>query len=507
MQTSLTVGESPVRYGSQTPSRPNTPSDADTNITVRESTPPLPERRSARQVWYSTLGTALKTGLSKGATQTFSATTGALVGNVVKTGVGMAAASLGPVPVIVLGGAAIAYGGWKAGTRASEMMTARSDASSSGTGNGLSKCVDYALRLAPVVIPLGRAFITGCVTRSPMVAAACIGASLAGMVCSGVRDTLSAPLKGVLPESKLVDAQGAAMSEASMDKHQTWSTVVATALDGGLAMGGNSGLAPGLQGIVAPFDKTSEVIVYGALRGGFGLIQEGAKAITALGLGGRMDTVDGKGGQALRHNLFDEKGRQDTLNSIRDNCAMRLVVNSFAVETMTGLEDAIPGGNDPHGAMRYFTSLALGAGESRSTLVEQGRAGETRLKQIVEQVHTSESDSDDDALRPPSPASSLESARAGDALPDSKREAWGDTPQDKLYSELAALHLPAPFTLDDQHVTLQGVSHGMAEDYIVVHAPDGLTQRFRELCQSVEPGEQTYRIALHDAMGYLQPRP
>lgn len=504
---SLNPGNTSRLYGSQTPSRPNTPSDGDTVITVREGTPPLPERRSTSQVWCSSLGTALKTGIPKTATQTFSATTGALIGNVVKTGMGMAAASLGPGTVIVLGGAAIAYGGWKAGARASEMMSARSDASTSSTGNGLSKCVDYTLRLAPVVIPLGRAFITGCVTRSPMVAAACIGASLAGMVCSGVRDTLTAPFKGVLPESKLVDAQGGAMSEVQVDKHQTWSTVVATALDGGLAMGGNSGLAPNLQGLVAPFDKTDEVIVYGALRGGFGLIQEGAKAIAALALGGRMDTVDGKGMQAFRHNLFDEKGRQATQDSIRDNCAMRLVVNSFAVEAMTGLEDAIPGGKDPHGPTHYFTSLALGAGEARSTLVAQGWAGETRLNQIVGQVHTSESDSDDDVLRPPSPASSLESARASPALPDSKREAWGDTPQDKLFSDLAALRLPAPFTLDDQQVTLQGVSHGMAEDYIVVHAPDGLTQRFRELAQTVEPGEQTYRIAVRDVLGYLQPRP
>jgi hypothetical protein len=507
VQTSLTVGESHIRYGSQTPSRPNTPSDADTNITVREGTPPLPERRSTSQVWCSTLGTALKAGLSKVATQTFSATTGALIGNVVKTRMGMAAASLGPGTVIVLGGAAIAYGGWKAGARASEMMSARSDASTSGTGNGLSKCVDYTLRLAPVVIPLGRALIAGCVTGSPMVAAACIGASLAGMVCSGVRDTLTAPFRGVLPESKLVDAQGGAMSEVQVDKHQTWSTVVATALDGGLAMGGYSGLAPNLQGLVAPFDKTDEVIVYGALRGGFGLIQEGAKAIAALALGGRMDTVDGKGMQALRHNLFDEKGRQATQDSIRDNCAMRLVVNSFATEAMTGLEDAIPGGKDPHGPTHYFKSLALGAGEARSTFVEQARAGETKLNQIVGQVHTSDSDTDDDQLRPPTPVSSVESTRGSPALPDSKREAWGNTPADRLFSALAALQLPADCTLDGQHVTLQGVSHGVAEDYISVQAPDGLTQRFQELAEPVAGQEHTYRMALRDAMDYLQPRP
>ncbi len=388
MNNSLTIGITPACYDSRTPSRPDSPSGADTTITVREGSPPLPERRSTPQVWYSTLGTALKTGLSKAATQTFSATAGALVGSVVKTGIGMVAASLGPVPVIMVGGAAIAYGGWKAGARASEMMSARSDASSSGTGNGLSKCVDYTLRLAPVVIPLGRAFVTGCVTRSPVVAAACIGASLASMVCSGVRDTLTAPFRGVLPESRLVDTQGGAMSEAMMDKHQTWSTVVATALDGGLAMGGNSGLAPSLQGIVAPFDETGDVIVYGALRGGFGLIQEGAKAIAALGLGGRLDTVGGKGMQAFSHNLLDDKGRQDTLDSIRDNCSMRLVVNSFAVEAMTGLEDAIADGKDPHGAVRYFTSLALGAGESRSTFVEQGRTAESRLNRMMEQVES-----------------------------------------------------------------------------------------------------------------------
>lgn len=396
MQTSLTSGNLPVPYGGQTPSRPDTPCSCDGRITVREGASPLPERSSTPQAWSVTLGTALKTGLAKAATQTFTATTGALVGNLVKTGAGMAAASLGPASVIVVGGAAIAYGGWKAGARASELMNARSNAGSSGTGNGLSKCVDYALRLAPVVIPLGRAFITGCVTRSPVVAAACIGASLAGMVCSGMRDTLTAPFRGVLPESRLVDSKGGAMSEALVDKHQTCSTVVATVLDGGLAMAGNSGLAPSLQGIVAPFDDTGDVIVYGALRGGFGLIQEGAKAITALGLGGRLDSVDGKGAQAFSHNLFDEKGRQDTQQSILDNCAMRLVVNSFAVEAMTGLEDAIPAGKDPHGPARYFTSLALGAGESRATLVEQGRSAEIRLNRMLEQVQISDhSDSED----------------------------------------------------------------------------------------------------------------
>ncbi len=506
MHTSLPLGTIPVGYGNPTPSLPNTTANTDMHITVREGSRLLPERRSTPQVWCSTLATALKTGLAKAAFQTFSSTTGALVGNVVKTGVGMAAASLGPVPVIFAGGAAIAYGGWKAGARASEMIGARSDASSSGTGNGLSNCVNYTLRLAPVVIPLGRALITGLVTRSPMVAAACIGASLASMVCSGVRDTLTAPLKGVLPESKLVDSQGGALSEVQVDKHQTWSTVVATALDGGLAMGGNSGLAPSLQGIVAPFDNASEVVVYGALRGGFGLIQEGAKAVTALGLGGRMDTVEGKFGQALRRNLLDEQGRQDTLNSIRDNLAMRLVVNSFAVETMTGLEDAIPGGKDPHGAMRYFTSMALGAGESRSTFVEQGRSGETKLNQIVSQANLSDSDSDEDTLRPPSTLSNLESARGSPELPDSKHEAWGDTPQDRLFSKLAALQLPAPFTLDDREVTLVAVSHGVAEDYIIVHAPDGLTQHFQELVETKGQAENFCRIAVHDILGYLQPR-
>jgi len=364
------------RYGSierttpEPPEAPGTPEpDGGVDILVRGGQGEAPELPRQRPTWCSTLRAALRSGTGKAGAQLASAALGAAGGFVIKkAATTLVVSPAGTVLVLAAAGGLVLASSDRAGRRASQLMKA------AGYCDGLALCV----RLAPVVMPLGRALLTGALKGSWTDGALCLGASLASTTCSYIRDGTAATLRGVLPESVPVDDKGRPMTGEQLGTFQDWTTSLAVVGDAGLAYAGNSHVAANLQGVIAPFDGAGDIAVYAGLRGGFAFIQEGAKALVGRCLHGGLDSKDGKGYGAFAENVFTEAGRRETWKHLDDNVSMRIAVNAMTVEACTGLEDAIRGGDNPLGPTRVVTSIALGFGESRGLLVERGRAAEQR---------------------------------------------------------------------------------------------------------------------------------
>lgn len=235
-----------------------------------------------------------------------------------------------------------------------------------------------ALELAPGALPVGKIIIVSLIVQSMAGEASndpvqdllermtpLVADSVGSIVCSIAREAVSAVLKGVGPESAIVDGKGQPLEHHEQARLQTFSTGTQCTLDAMLTIAVYMRAPEKAYAQLAPFKGATDIMVYTGLRTGFGMIQELSKGLTAYVSGNKLQVKPAGQLKRLQENLLNPS-KNRTWENMALNTSTRITTTALVAEPL------MVGDLGPSGAVKFLSAVLVGSGEARGRYTDEG---------------------------------------------------------------------------------------------------------------------------------------